>query len=166
MGPSSIIDLPQLDWLDVIGRIAPGADPAQIEAHLQVELRQWLLTPAATLEPGERALVPKQTLHLAPGGAGVQMLRDEYRSGLRLLMWISVLVLVIACTNVAGLMLVRAIARRPQSSIRAALGAAASRQIRQALTESLILGLLGGVAGVALAYVGTSAILRLAFHTS
>jgi predicted permease len=165
-GPSSIINFPQQDWLDIVGRIAPRANPSQIEAQLRVELQQWLLTPAATLEPEERALVPKQTLHLSPGGAGVQMLRDEYQSGLHLLMWISVLVLIIACTNVAGLMLVRATTRKLQSSLRAALGAPASRQIKQVLTESLMLGLLGGVAGVALAYVGTSSILRLAFQTS
>ncbi|MGA8224472.1 MAG: ADOP family duplicated permease, partial [Candidatus Acidiferrales bacterium] len=165
-GPSSIIDFPVQDWLDVIGRIAPGADPKQIEAHMQVELQQWLLSPIAQLHPGERELIPKQTLHLSPGGAGVQMLRDEYQSGLHLLMWISVLVLTIACANVANLMLVRATNRKLQTSIRAALGAPPSRQIRQVLTESLVLALLGGIAGVALAFVGTRLILRLAFQSN
>jgi putative ABC transport system permease protein len=163
-GPSSILDFPQQDWLDVIGRIAPGADPRQIEAHMQVELQQWLSSPIAKLQPGELPLVSKQTLHLAPGGAGVQMLRDEYQSGLHLLMWISALVLAIACANVANLMLVRATNRRLQTSIRAALGAPPSRQIRQVLTESLVLAVLGGVAGVALAFAGTRIILRLAFQ--
>jgi predicted permease len=163
-GPSSILDFPQQDWLDVIGRITPGADPKQIGAHMQVELQQWLLSPVAKLQPGEEALVPKQTLRLAPGGAGVQMLRDEYESGLRLLMWISALVLAIACANVANLMLVRATNRKLQTSIRAALGAPASRQVRQVLTESLVLAALGGIAGVALAFAGTRIILRLAFQ--
>ena len=163
-GPSSILDFPQQDWLDVIGRISPGADPKKIGAHMQVELQQWLLSPIAKLQPEEAALVPKQTLRLAPGGAGVQILRDQYESGLRLLMWISALVLAIACANVANLMLVRATNRKLQTSIRAALGAPATRQVRQVLTESLVLAALGGIAGVALAFAGTRIILRLAFQ--
>jgi putative ABC transport system permease protein len=163
-GASSILDFPQQDWLDVIGRIQPGADPKQIGAHMQLELQQWLLSPIAKLQPGEEAMVSKQTLRLAPGGAGVQMLRDEYESGLHLLMWISALVLAIACANVANLMLVRATNRKLQTSIRAALGAPPARQIRQVLTESLVLAALGGITGVALAYAGTRIILNLAFQ--
>ena len=163
-GASGILDFPQQDWLDVIGRIAPGANPKQIEAHMQVELQQWLLSPIAKLQPGEEFMVSKQTLRLSPGGAGVQMLRDEYQSGLHLLMWISALVLTVACANVASLMLVRATNRKLQTSIRAALGAPPSRQIRQVLTESLVLAALGGIAGIALAFAGTRNILRLAFQ--
>jgi putative ABC transport system permease protein len=163
-GSSSILDFPQQDWLDVIGRVAPGADVKSMEAHLQVELQQWLLSPVAKLEPGERALVPKQTLHLSPGGAGVQMMRDEYQSGLHLLMWVSGFVLLIACANVANLMLVRATTRKQQTSIRAALGAPRARQIGLVLTESSVLALLGGLAGVALAFGGTRLILSLAFQ--
>jgi putative ABC transport system permease protein len=163
-GPSSIMDFPQQDWLDIIGRIQPGADQKQIEAHLQVELQQWLRSPISKLQPGELELVSKQTLRLSPGGAGIQQLRDQYQSGLRLLMWISALVLIIACANVANLMLVRATTRKLQTSIRAALGAPPARQIRQVLTESVVLAVIGGIAGIALAYIGTSAILRLAFQ--
>ena len=162
-GPGAIIDFPQQDWLDVIGRITPGADPKQIGAHMQVELQEWLLSPIAQLQPGERDAVAKQTLRLAPGGAGVQQLRDEYLLSLHLLMWISALVLAIACANVANLLLVRATTRKLQTSIRAALGAPPSRQIRQVLTESIVLAVLGGLAGVAIAYAGTHLILRLAF---
>ena len=163
-GSSSILDFPQQDWLDVIGRIEPGADVKSIEAHMQVELRQWLLSPLAKLQPGEQALIPKQTLHLSPGGAGVQMLRDEYQAGLHLLMWVSGFVLAIACANVANLMLVRATSRKLQTSVRAALGAPRTRQIGQVLTESTVLSLLGGIAGVGLAFAGTQLILHLAFQ--
>jgi predicted permease len=165
-GPAAIVDFPQQDWLDIIGRIAPGADPKRIGARMQVELQQWLLSPIAQLQPGERDAIPKQTLRLSPGGAGVQLLRDQYLASLRLLMWISALVLAIACANVANLMLVRATARRFQTSIRAALGAPLGRQVRQVLTESALLALIGGALGVAIAYGGTSLILRLAFQNT
>jgi hypothetical protein len=140
-GSSSILEFPQQDWLDVIGRITPGADVKSIEAHMQVELQQWLLSPVAKLQPGERALVPKQRLHLSPDGAGVQMMRDEYQAGLHLLMWVSGFVLLIASANVANLMLVRATTRKQQTSIRAALSAPRARQISQVLTEKQGAGL-------------------------
>jgi len=161
---ATLLDFPGADWLDLIGRLAPGADPKSIESHLQLELQQWLLSPVSKLEPGERALVPKQTLHLSPGGAGVQTMRDEYQSGLRLLLWISAFVLLIACANVANLMLVRAAARRQQTSVQTALGASRWRQIVQVLTESTVLAVLGGIVGVALAFWGTRLILHLAFQ--
>ena len=161
---SSLLDFPTSDWLDLIGRLEQGADPKSIEAHMQLELQQWLLSPISKLDAGERALVPKQTLHLSPGGAGVQTMRDEYQSGLRLLFWVSGFVLLIACANVANLMLVRAAARRQQTSVRTALGASRSRQIVQVLTETTVLALLGGIVGVALAFWGTRLILHLVLH--
>jgi predicted permease len=165
-GAMALVNFPQQDWLDIIGRITPGADPKQIGAHMQVELQQWLLSPIAQLQPGERDAVAKQTLRLSPGGAGVQALRDAYHSSLNLLMWISALVLAIACANVANLMLVRASTRKLQTSIRAALGASSGRQVRQVLTESVVLALLGGVVGVAIAFGATRLILYLAFQNT
>lgn len=163
-GSRNLLQFGELDWLDITGRLAPGADPKRIEAQMQVELRQWLLGPDAKLQPGERDLVPKQTLHLSPGGAGVQMMRDEFQSGLHLLMWVSGFVLLIACSNVANLMLVRAASRRQHTSVRTALGAPRSRQILQVLTESAVLALFGGIVGVGFAFWCTRLILRLAFH--
>jgi predicted permease len=160
----ALLDFPTSDWLDLIGRLAPGADPKSIEAHLQLQLKQWLSSPISKLDPGELAMVPKQTLHLSPGGAGVQMMRDEYQSGLHLLLWVSGFVLLIACANVANLMLVRAATRRQQTSVRTALGASRSRQIAQVLTESAVLALFGAIVGVALAFLGTRLILHLAFQ--
>jgi putative ABC transport system permease protein len=161
---SPLLDFPEQDWLDLIGRIKPGADTKNIEARMQVELQQWLLSPVSKLHPEERAVVPKQTLHLSPGGSGIRELRDEYQSGLRLLMLISAFVLMIGCANVANLMLVRAANRQQQTSIRAALGAPRSRQIGLVLTESTVLALMGGILGVAIAFVGTRLILHLAFQ--
>jgi predicted permease len=163
-GPGNLLQFPESDWLDLIGRLAPGADPKSIESQMQLELKQWLLSPASKLQPGERELVPKQTLHLSPGGAGVQMMRNDYESGLHLLMWVSGFVLLIACANVANLMLVRATSRRQQTSVRTVLGAPRSRQVAQVLTESTLLALLGGIVGVGFAFACTRLILRLAFQ--
>src|SRR5215831_11767816 len=165
-GPGNLLQFPQQDWLDLIGRLAPGADQKSIEAHMQVELKQFLLSPTSQTDPTDLQLVPKQTLHLTPGGAGIRMLKDEYESGIHLLMWVSGFVLLIACANVANLMLVRAASRRQQTSVRTALGAPRSRQIAQVLTESTVLAIGGGLLGVGLAFLGTRLILHLAFHNT
>ncbi|HEX4602686.1 MAG TPA: ABC transporter permease [Candidatus Angelobacter sp.] len=160
---NSLLDDAALDWLDLIGRIKPGADTKSMEAQMQVQLRQFLMSPESKVEDRNKPLVAKQTLHFSPGGGGVQRLRDEYQDGLHLLMWISAFVLLIACANLANLMLVRATTRKQQISIRSALGAPRTSLISQALTESVVLAMMGGIAGIAIAFAGTSMILRLAF---
>lgn len=161
-GAFDVLDEPQLDWLNIIGRVRPGADQKQIEARLRVELRQFLMSPLSKLEPRDAGLIPKQTLHLSYGGGGVQQMQDGYRSDLHLLMWISGFVLLIACANLANLMLVRSAVRRPQTSVRSALGAQRTTLVGQALTESLVLAVLGGAAGIGVAYLGARMLLRLA----
>jgi putative ABC transport system permease protein len=160
---NSILNDAALDWLDLIGRIKSGADKKTMEAQMQVELRQFLLSPESKVEDRSKPLVGKQTLHFSPGGGGVQRMRDEYQDGLHLLMWISAFVLLIACANLANLMLVRATARKQQITVRSALGAPRSTLVRQALTESVVLAMMGGIAGIAIAFAGTRMILRLAF---
>jgi predicted permease len=163
---ASLLNDPALQWLDLIGRVQPGADPKSMEAQMQVELRQFLLSPESKVEERDKPLVAKQALHFSPGGSGVQMMRDQYKDGLHLLMWVSAFVLLIACANLANLMLVRATTRKQQTSVRSALGASRSTLVRQALTESVVLAMLGGVAGIAIAFAGTRVILRLAFVNS
>jgi putative ABC transport system permease protein len=164
MEPSySFMNEPAWDWLYLIGRVRPGSDVKGLEAQMQVELRQFLLSPAAKIEEREKPLVARQTLHFSPGGGGVQTLRNQYADGLRLLVLVSIFVLLIACANLANLMLVRATSRKQQSSIRAALGATPGKLISQALTESVVLALLGGIAGTVVAFAGTRVILALAF---
>src|SRR6202012_5973754 len=155
-----VLDSPDLQWLNIIGRVQPGANLRQMEAQLQVELRQFLLSPISKVETRAASLIPKQALHLAPGGGGVQQMQDNFKDGLHLAMWISAFVLLIACANLANLMLVLATARKAQTSVRSALGAPRRRLVRQALTESVVLAVLGGLAGLAVAYGGA----RLLIH--
>jgi predicted permease len=150
-------------WLDLIGRIQPGATPASIEAEMRVELKQWLRSHWSEMSANDRAKFPKQTLFLSPGGAGITSMREKYEHWLQILMTVTGFVLLIVCANVANLMLVRGMERRRQTSLSMALGARAARIVRQALTESTLLSLFGGAAGLAIAFAGTRLILHFAF---
>jgi predicted permease len=159
----TLLEDASLDWLDLIGRIRPGANTQTMEAQMQTILRQFLLSPLSKVEARDKPLIAKQTLHFSHGGNGVQMMRDQYKDGLHLLMWVSGFVLLIACANLANLMLVRATTRQQQTSLRTALGAPRWAMIRQTLTESIVLAVLGGIAGIVVAFAGTRIILYLAF---
>jgi predicted permease len=150
-------------WLDLIGRIQPGAKAESIEAQMRVELKQWLRSHWGEMDAIDRAKFPEQTLFLRPGGAGITSMRDSYEKWLRILIIVSGFVLLIVCANVANLLLVRGMEQRRQTSLSMALGARPARLVRQALTESIMLSLLGGAAGVAIAFAGTRLILHFAF---
>src|SRR5207253_7251765 len=160
-------DLDKVDthWLELIGRIQPGANPASIEAEMRVELKQWLRSHWSDMSANDRARFPEQTLYLGPGGAGITSMRQRYEHWLLILMMVSAFVLLIVCANVANLMLVRGMQRRQQTSLSMALGAQTSRILRQPLTESILLSLFGGAAGVVIAFGCTRLILHFAFHT-
>jgi len=161
---SSLLHLDTQHWLYLIGQMKPGAQPSQVEAQLTTELRQWLPTIASTFVPVQVAKIGKQFIKLGPGGAGVATLRNQYRSGLYMLIAASALVLLIACANLANLLLARGVAGRQQTAVRLALGASRGRLIRNLLTESVLLACLGGAAGLAMAYLGARAILLIAFR--
>jgi predicted permease len=116
------------------------------------------------MEPNEKLLWRQQTLRLVPGGAGVAVMKDEYQNGLKLLLIAAGCVLLVACGNLANLMLARGLKDRSQTSVRVALGAPRRLLIRKALVQSLVLSTLGGVLGIAVAYAGTRLILYLAFY--
>jgi predicted permease len=162
-GATSRLKNPRLAWLDLIGRVRTGTNPRTLEAQLRVELRQWLASHGPDMTTREEALLEKQTLHVTPGGAGVSLMRENYKDGLWLLLMAALCVLLVACANIANLLLARGLKDRHQTSIRAALGASRWRLLRQALAESLTLSVLGAVAGIAVAYAGASLILDLAF---
>ena len=153
------------NWLYLIGRLRSGEQPSAVAAQMQVELRQWLGTEMG-LSDFERTQIDKQTLHLGPGGSGVRNLQLEVQQGLYLLMAASALVLLIACANLANLMLARAAARRLHTTIQLALGASGRRLVRAVMTESVLLALMGGAVGLLVAYNGSRALLLLAFRSS
>ena len=162
-GETSILKVAESNWLYALGRVKPGVAPKALEAKISNTLRQWLTTqPAYTLNGNDKE-IPKQHVVLAAGGGGIQNLQQEAGDGLRLLTWISALVLLVACANIANLLLARGAARRAETSIRTALGAARTALIGQALTESVLLALAGGLIGIGIAYLGAHMILNLAF---
>jgi predicted permease len=163
-GEAQRLNRPNTNWLDIIGRVRPGVDPKALEAKLRVELYEWLASHVPDMEPGEKQTWQQQTLYLIPGGAGTAAMRDQYESGLKLLLIAAGCVLLVACGNLANLMLARGLKERSQTALRVALGASRRRLVRKALVESTLLALIGGVFGIGIAYGGSKLILYLAFY--
>jgi len=162
-GATSRLKTPNVAWLDLIGRVRSGTNLKALETQLQVALHQWLASHVADMMPQEKPFWEQQTLHLTPGGAGVSLLREKYQAGLRLLLLASICVLLVACANIANLLLARGLKDRPKTAVCAALGASRARLVGKALAESLVLSAIGGAAGMAVAYAGARLILHLAF---
>jgi macrolide transport system ATP-binding/permease protein len=162
-GDSSILNHPDSHWLYPIGRVRPGTNIGELQAKLSTALRNWLSSRENYTENGARALIAKQHVVLVPGGGGIQSLQQETGEGLNMLMILSTVVLLIACANIANLLLARSTSRRADIAVRVAMGASHARLIRQILTESVLLSCIGGFVGLAVAYGGSHTILALAF---
>ncbi|HEY6290137.1 MAG TPA: ABC transporter permease [Terriglobia bacterium] len=163
--PNAILNNPGMHWLYVIGRLKPGAKPVRVQSEATVQLQRWLSSqPDLTVH--DRAQLSQQHIVVAPAGSGVENMQQDAGAGLRLLMTISGLVLLIACANIANLLLARGAATRFETAIRVALGAPRRRLIRQIITESVLLAVLGGLAGLAVAFAGTRTILLVVFRGS
>ena len=165
-GPGTILHHDDSHWLYPIGRVRPGTNIAHLQAKLSGALRNWLYTRPNYTQNGGSAEIPKQHVVIVPGGGGIQNLQQETGDGLKMLMILSSVVLLIACANIANLLLARATARRAEISLRMALGAGRGRLILQILTEAVLLSFLGGLAGLVVAYGGSHLILTLAFPPS
>jgi predicted permease len=152
---------PNAHWLDIIARISNPKNVAPAENAMRVELLRWI---RAHRDPGSHdteAEIAKQTTELSPASDGINNLRDQYEKSLTMLQLIAAFVLVIACANLANLMLVRGVARRQELSVRSALGASRSRLVREMLVESITLAVFGGALGLFVAYAGVKAILAI-----
>ncbi len=160
---ASYVHDPRASWLYMIGRVKPGVALEPLQQKVSALVRQYFSTIKDYVEEPGKSLLPKVHVVLTPGGAGIQHMQEEYASKLHLLMWVAGIVLLIACANIANLLLVRGMARRTELSVRTALGAMRGRIIRQLLTESVVLAVLGGVAGLVVGYAGAQMLLTLVF---
>ena len=149
-------------WLQVMARLKPGMSVRTAEAGINVVFQQSVVNWEAQL-PTARLQEPtiEQKIVLREGAKGASELRDQFRDPLLLLMAMVGLVLLIACANIANLMLARASGRQREIGVRVALGAGRARLIRQLLTESILVAVLGGILGFLLAAWGTKILLAL-----
>ena len=156
-------------WLRVIGRLRPGATTEGMAPRLTGILRQWMQNDSgypANWMADIVKLLPKQNLAVVPAGAGVAVMKQEYGRSLQILLSVCGLVLLIACSNVANLLLARGVARRGQTAVRMAVGATSGQIVAQALTESILLAIGGCIVGLVVAIGAARLLLTLAFHSA
>ncbi|MCU1220380.1 MAG: efflux pump, inner rane subunit [Candidatus Angelobacter sp.] len=154
-------------WLRMIGRLRPGTSTAGMSPRLTGVLRQWMEHDSgypANWMPDVVRMLPKQVINVVPAGAGVAVMKEEYGRSLQILFGVCGLVLLIACANVANLLLARGVARRGQTAIRMAIGASRREIVMQALMESVLLAIGGAIAGLVVAIAAARLLLALAFQ--
>lgn len=137
-------------WIEVMGRLKPGVSLPQAQAVLAPQFRRFIEDSA----PGGRPHADLPELMVQEGAGGLDSLRRQYSEPMYVLMTMAGLILLIACANIANLLLARAAARRREIAVRLSIGAGRLRIIRQLMTESMLLASLGGALGVAFAAWG------------
>jgi predicted permease len=165
-GGTSLLRQPISAWLRVIGRLRQGATVDSLGPRLTGVLHQWMQHEAgypANWMPDILRTLPQQVLAVVPAGGGVGIMREQYGRSLRILLGVCGLVLLIACANVANLLLARGVARRGQTAIRLAMGASRRQIVTEALFESILLALGGAIAGLFVAVGAARLLLSLAF---
>ena len=156
-----LLDAKPLHWLYIIGRLRPGTAVPPIEGQLTATLRHWLGTIDLSRERGD---ISHQHVKVIAAAAGVSNMRDAVAPTLRLLQVLAAAVLLIACANLASLLLARGTARRTETAVRMALGASRLRLAGQFFLESILLACAGGLAGLIVSFAGARAIINLAFR--
>src|SRR5262249_49732220 len=146
-------------WLKVMGRLKAGASLEQARAEIDVIYKRQMaesVARQASSPSWQRSSIEPTRFELETGSAGWTTLRQQFKNPMLILMTVVALVLLIACANVANLLLAAAAARRKEIAVRLALGAGRARLMRQLLTESALLALMGGALGLVFAQWGTS----------
>jgi predicted permease len=154
-------------WLQVIARLKPGASLPQANASINVIFQRYIASSFAgqTLTGEDLKTYQKQDIRLQPGARGASTLHGPFGEPLTLLMGLVALVLLIACANLANLLLARGAARQREFAVRLSIGASRVRLIRQLLTESFLLALCGAAAGLVLAQWADALLLRMVSGT-
>ena len=172
-GEGSLLRQSTSPWLFVIGRLREDASIAGMAPRLTGILRQWIRFEAdypANLMPDIVRELPNQTIRVVRAGSGIGLagisLKERYGTSLRILLAICGLVLVIACANVANLLLARAVARREQTAMRLAIGATRRQIVGEALVESVLLAVAGGAVGLLVSVGATRLLVALALQDS
>jgi predicted permease len=165
-GGGSLLRQPISAWLRAIGRLRPGATVDGMGPRLTGVLRNWLLHDAgypANWMPNVERTLPNQVVNVIPAGGGVAVMKEQYGESLQILLAVCGLVLLIACANVANLLLARAVSRRTQTAVRLAIGASRAQIVAQALLEAVLLAVGGALAGLLVAIGASRLLLSLAF---
>jgi len=144
--------------LALIGRLKPGVSIEQARAEMNV-LFQFTLDEMS--KGSKNPLMRKITLDIVPAGAGLAFLRDQFEQPLLVLMALVGLLLLIACTSIATLLLARGAAREREMALRISLGAGKMRLLRQVMTESLLVSGAGSLLGILVAYFGARSLVRI-----
>ena len=151
----------KIEWLQAIGRLKPGMGVARAIVSINVAFQQILQSQTAAMSAEERRTFLNQHLAVVEGGRGASTLRGDFSKALQILMALVGLILLIACANVANILLARSAARQKELAVRVAMGAGAPRLFRQVLTESILLATIGAAFGLLLAHWADAALLRL-----
>ena len=152
-----------ISWLTLVARVRPPAPIAGANAVVAATFQRELKASAADIQdPEQRAFALRESARLAPGARGISDIRDQFGAAVEVLMATVALVLLVACANLAHLLMARNAARAREFAVRLSLGAGRGRLVRQLLTETMMLAMLGGAASLLVAVAGSRALLVLA----
>ena len=155
-GSKSLLADPDQWWLNVMGRAKPGVSDSSVQVALDVQLAAQV---KGTMTVTAADTVPRLTLN--DGSRGIRFPDAQFLKPIYVLLAMTALLMLLACVNVANLLLARGTQRQRELSVRLAMGAGRGRLVRQMLVESLLLSAMGGICGVAIAFLGRNAIPHL-----